>query len=365
MNQRDLIRLCLMLVVLGFNSLFSFYAAPGFQASFQTVGALRLGSYAVLIMTAVLFLQAALCGRQHAPHHPRLSLLTLVTHVYGLGLALFVTVYSLTGASSDTTTMYFVALSVIACDDLLERAKDSNIRRALICFSVVFSATALVCAGFLDPKIGETAEAAMQGKWLVPAFGAAAPLVSPFIVLAVRGKRFYNPVTVYDFIYFAIPFACFLSCQALLFLGMLPPEQDWEPSAVNASLPPGADLNQTLLYYERLVSASDVYVPLLAFNMVPTVFLAVQSTLLYSTADFLATAAVVWAFRSLALHEASPLAVVVFVSASVAYTVRIYACFREDGDASSVAYTKETEDGEDEDRMLKALQIEAMQDESL
>lgn len=358
MNQRDLIRIPLMLVVLGLNALFAHHAAPPgpAHAGFQTIRAMRLGSYAVLIMATVLAAQAFLCGREQAQHHPRISMLTVFTHVYGLGLAVFVSVYCLSGVSGDATGMYFIAGTVIGCDDVIERARDAAQRRAVFVASVLFSGAALVAGSFSEEGAGEAGSAFLDGKWLVALFGALLPLLSPFSFLAVRGRRFYNPVTVYDFLHFGMPFAVFLAAQTLLFLGMLPQERGPAPPPPNASAALNATTIDRLVDYARLVSQEDVFVPLLSFSMIPTVFLAIQSTLLYSTADFLAAAAAVAAFRALARGMAQPPLIVVFVSAAVGFSLRVYACFRDEGDACSVPYAKETEDALAEGEVLRKLQ---------
>jgi hypothetical protein len=110
------------------------------------------------------------------------------------------------------------------------------------------------------------------------------------VYLAVRGKRFYTPLTVYDFIHFEMPFAVILSATALTGLTLV--EQRPMPTlsislrAANATDDSG------------LVTVADVATPLLCLNMLPTVFLAIQSTLLYSTVDSMSVSAVVASFKA-------------------------------------------------------------------
>lgn len=356
MNQRDFIRITLMLTVLSLNAVFSHYAAQAYRDTYHTIRAMRLGSCAVLVMAAVLTMQGFLCKVQKDQHHPRLSMQTVFTHVYGLGLAVFVSVYCLSSVSGDATGMYFIGATAVACDDILERTKDATLRRAVMFCCVLLSGTALVGYSFLDPSMGESGYAFLSHTWLVAAFGAVLPLLSPFVILSMRGRRFYNPLTIYDFLHFAMPFAVFLSVQTLLFVDMIPePQAGTRRSDINGTL--HAAKNATAAdAARRVMSDFDVFAPLLSLNMLPTVFLAIQSTLLYSTVDFLAAFAAVTAFKSLALHGGGPLPVVVFVSASVAFSLRIYACFRDESDGCSVAYSKESEDNPDEDDMLRKLQ---------
>lgn len=361
MNQRDFIRITLMLTVLGLNAVFSHYASQAYRDTYHTIRAMRLGSCAVLVMAAVLVLQGFLCRVEKAQQHPRLSVQTVFTHVYGLGLAVFVSVYCLSSVSGDATGMYFIGATAVGCDDILERTKDATLRRAVMLCCVLLSGTALVGYSFLDPTMGESGYAFLSHTWLVAAFGAVLPLLSPFVILSMRGRRFYNPLTIYDFLHFAMPFAVFLSVQTLLFVDMIPePQAESRRSLRNDTLhTQHATANATapaLDAARRLVSTFDVFAPLLSLNMLPTVFLAIQSTLLYSTVDFLAAFAAVTAFKSLVLHGGGALPVVIFVSASIAFSLRIYACFRDESDGCSVAYTRESEDNPDEDEMLRKLQ---------
>ena len=349
MNQRDLIRLALMLIILGLNALLSHYAFADERSS-PLVDSVILASYAVLTMAVVLALQGCLCGRKaKSPRHPRLSIENVLVFVYGLGLIIFVTVYCVLGVSGDASAAFYVQLTVIALEEMFIRTKDATLRRSVLFFSALLAGFSNICSALTTSGAGESVVALMEQRWFLVVFGAVMPCAVPWVFFSVRGKRFYNPVTIYDFLNFGMPFAVIVSVMCLLSIDL-----------VLHQVPIPVSMNQTNATGQesRLVSAADVATPLLCLNMLPTVFLAVQSILLYSTVDFLTVSAVVASFKALGDRQPSTLVILGFVASSVAFSARIYACYRDDGDKCSVVYSRECEEDEEEDEFLEKIRAD-------
>lgn len=351
MNQRDLIRLSIMLVALGINALLSHYAFDKSTGSplWNTV---RVGCYAVLAMAVILVAKACVCGGgDRQPKHPRLSMETVFVHVYGLGLIIFVAIYCVAGGSGDASAAFFIQLIAISVDDTFTRTRDPTLRRSLLFFCGLLSGVSSVCSALSVRGAGESVLALYSQQWAVVMYALFLPCSVPWVFFSVRGKRFYNPVTIHDFIHFGMPFAVILACLALL-------QVQWaHEGALAFSQLNVSSANGTSTW--RVVTAADVSVPLLAVNMLTTVFFAIQSILLYSTVDFLATYALVTSVKSMVEgSSADPLVAVAFVSAFVAYGSRFYACYSDEGDKHSVAYSRETEEDEEDDQVLAKLQVE-------
>lgn len=394
MNQRDLIRLTFLLVVLGLNAVLSHYAFEDSSAP-PLLDSMRVGSYVVLIMALIITVQAFTCGKPREKQHLKLSMDTVVAHVYGLGSFVFVAVYCFLGITGDANVAFYTSLTVIGVDDILRRGKDTRLRRGLLFFCVLLAGVANICVPLQRSDVGQTLISIAEQRWFVVAFGEIIPFLAPWIFMAVRGKRFYSPVTVYDFLNFGMPFAVVIAFMVLVGLDFqretdtllkhldgsphtIPshllqpltietPRNDTNHTAAAAAVPPAlADASMptamanasmpAALALTRLVRTSDIAIPLLALNMIPTVFLAIQCTLLYSTVDFMSCAAVAAVFRALWEAPRGAFTILAFVAASVGFTLRVYACFRDESDNCSVAYTREIDEDADEEEILTKLQ---------
>lgn len=350
MNQRDLIRLALMLIVLGLNALLSHYAFQGSEGS-PILSAVAMASYAIIAMAMILVVQACVCGkRAQQPKHPRLSIENVMVHVYGLGLIIFVTVYCLMGVSGDASAAYFVMVTAVGLDDMFVRTKDATLRRSLLFFCALLAGVSNILSALTARDAGETIGAIADQQWFTVSYGLILPCSVPFVLFSLRGKRFYTPVTIYDFLHFGMPFALILATTALVALSL--------SAQKSPSSKPGAQPVANSTDEGRLVTSADVAGPLLCLNMLPTVFLAIQSALLYSTVDLLAVTAVVASFKALAEREPGTLLICGFVASSVAFSLRVYACYRDQDDKCSVAYTKESEEDEEEEQMLEKLRTD-------
>jgi hypothetical protein len=102
-----------------------------------------------------------------------------------------------------------------------------------------------------------------------------------------------------------------------------------------------------------MVTAADIVQPLLPFTMLPVLFMAVQTALTYSTVDFLSAASLVIGVKywyHCPPHDPSPF--VPFIAAVLAFAMRMYAAFQDNGqDGSSVYAMGQTDDTEDEQKI--------------
>jgi hypothetical protein len=356
MNHRDLIRLALMLIVLSLNAVLAHYAFENSSYS-PLLGSISLASYAVICIAVILIADACLCGRRtEQQRHPRLCIENVMIHVYGLGLIIFVTIYSVVGVSGDATAMFYIQLTGFALEDMFVRKKDPALRRSVLLFAVILAGVSNVCSALSMPSAGEIVQALLNQDWFLVIYGGVLPCVVPWVFFGVRGKRFYNPVTIYDFIHFGMPFAVIMSVSCLVtFDSMWHRDSGMLLAGKNAT----HHTNSTIVDdNDRLITTADIATPLLCLNMLPTVFLAIQSTLLYSLVDFITVAAVVASFKSLTQQQPNTWVIIGFVAASLAFSARIYACYRDQDDKCSVVYSRETEEDEEEDEMIEKIRCD-------
>jgi len=357
MNRRDFIKIAFMLVLLGLNSLIAHHAfscvANSLQGviQYQTVVAMKMGSYVVLIMALGIFLHRAFCWNGSYAHQTPLTLHTLFTHVYGLGLFVFVMSYSITGVSDDATLMFFLAILIFSLDDVLERNMEATLRRAMLLFSSLLGGIAIILASAQGAFIWETVQAAIHEKWLVLMFGAICPGLCPYIFIGIRRRRHYTPLTIYDFVNFAMPFATLLAVQALLFLGMMPQNSE------NAD---AYFLNQTSnsTTLSEQATFPEIFLPLLALSMTWVTIMVVQNILHYSTVDLLSTLGVVTGFKALAVNPEGRCTPAVFVAGSLSFAFRLYTCLKDENDMSGMAYLHESEEAQEESDILRKLDLD-------
>lgn len=354
-----------MLILLGLASILAHHASSGDPRE-TVVRTLGIGCYATLGIAALLCLRSLAFGKAAVPHMPPLSFYTIVVYVYGLGLLVFVSVYCLLDLSA-CRNFYLATLSGIALADLLEKTRDDLARRALLALSTVASALVFAFKASLAPDAEEVFRAFITGHSFVFFFGVALPMTAPFVFLAIRGRRFYAPITVMEFIHLSMPFAVHASVNTLLSLSLVSYSPVADYISLNITLP--AIPNSTdWVNSARLVTAADVATPILALLMMPVLFFAVQTTLLYSTTDFVVPAAVVTAFRHFTENQnLEPSTIVILLAASTAFCARIYTCFRDSKDNEGVLYSSELESsddgGEDKPELLRSLQRAAVADD--
>lgn len=398
MNRRSLFEItCVLLTysVLACSSQLAFEGAKGSMI----LNAVRVGSYMVIIMAVCLAFSSLWKGKIHLDSpvkHERMSLRNIITHAYLMGAFIFVTVYCLLGESRDATKAYLLSHAVVSFEDSFSRTTDSMLRRSLLFF------VALLC-GVSVATIQGPSELELsfhEMRWFAIVFGWILPSVVPVFFVAIRKKRYYSPVTVYEFLHFGMPFAVMLATLSLVSIDLIshdydlpapaadrhharrkslrsafnesfpllqrpPPNaslMDWVPHVTHAAVA-NATANATLQDVHkmaRLVTNPDVVIPLFSVLMIFIVGMVIDRCLLYSTVDTLSCVSIAWAFKT--LHEnsglPSALTVVSFVSAAVGFSFRIYVCSLDKDDYAGVAYTKEHADDEEEEQMMKGLQAD-------
>jgi len=367
MNQKDLIRQATMLCLLTLAAVLGHYSAVG-EPSQTIVRTLFVGSWVTLGMAALLCLRALAFGKPRVKNLPSISVKSVVIYVYGLGLLVYVSIYCLLDLSM-ARNFYLIALAGISVDDIIERSHDSPPRKALIAICAACSLGAFIVKGMLSPDRDEVIRALADGRVYVFFFGFALPALAPIVYLAIRSRRLYTPITVMEFMHIAMPFAVHASVSTLLSLSLISTDASFDLNStetthfdLNATLTPHFDLNATVAMPNatqiaesiqqtaRLVTSADVATPLLALVMIPVIFFAIQTTLLYSIADFLAPAAIVAGFRHAAeAPSAEPWTVFVVLAGSAAFFCRVYVCIRDCDDRAGVLYSSEVDLDEDKD----------------
>jgi len=117
----------------------------------------------------------------------------------------------------------------------------------------------------------------------------------------------------------------------------------------------------------RLVTVADVATPLLVLTTVYVLFFAIQTTLLYSIVDFMAPAAVTMAFKHFAeVQNTDASTIVILLAGSVAFSSRIYMCFKDGDDYHGVLYTSESDSDQPQHQQAptKLQQVALFQDEA-
>ena len=378
MNRRDVVRQAILIASLGANAALSEVATGvwgGGGGLADVVSTVRAGSVTTLWIAAYLMVGAAWCGRPAIKELPPLTMQTIWAHVYGLGLLTFASVYCLLGVSSSCTAGYTIAVAGVSLEDIIIRQSDGYTKRAALFLCTVLSAAAVVLAAWDSPDIPAFVDAVDAGNWFVTTCGAILPLVSPLLYIWVRGPMHYTPGMVVEFIYFAAPFAVILSFVVLCTLSVIatpppmPPPTPLEPLFVtqaeaNWSRAHSANRSVEHDVVERivLVTAADIAMPLLPLTMLPVLFMAVQTALLYATVDFLSAAAVIAAAKHLCHHYAGagstgfawPL-----VAAALAFAARIYASLQEGGRGWELYKDKDAPKEGEKDTMLSNSEEEA------
>lgn len=380
MNRRSLLELTAILLTYALLTCSAPLVFEGASGS-RILNAVRVGSYMVIIMAACMIVGSLWRRRlqlEQQPKHERMSLRTIITHAYLMGAFIFVTVYCLLGESRDATKSYLLSLAVVSFEDAFSRTTDSTLRRSLLFFVAILSAVSVATIqGPSEMEVSFT-----ERRWFAIVFGWLLPSLVPVFFVAIRKKRYYSPVTVYEFLHFGMPFAVMLATLALVSIDLishsyarrrslhhflnesfplrqrLPSNASALPILVSAIANISANATDEVHLMTRLVAHSDVAIPTASVLMIFIVGNVIDRCLLYSTIDTVSCVALVWGFKTLHENRGLPSAptVVSFVSASLAFVFRVYVCSLDKDDYAGVAYTKELADDEEEEQMMKSLQ---------
>lgn len=341
MNDRDLIRLGIIIFILSINATLAHYSGDPPKGVSRVFRAVNVGSYTILAMAILLWIRSSLFGREEVKSLPQLSVKAAVYYVYGLGILAFVSVYCLLDLSG-SGMWFFATLTGLSVQDILERLREPRIRLILIGLSTLFAVNVFAFRYGFMPDADETWNAFDQGNAAEVVYGFVLPCIAPFVFFAIRGRRHYTPLTVMEFIYLAMPSAVHMAVMSLLITSSLPNFS----TLVNMTRPQenNESLTDQLVERTMLVSRADVTVPLLSLMMIPTLFFSIQTSLLYSTVDFLAPAAAVSVFEHIFTKlDNSAMSLIILVEGFLAIFLRIYICFIDASQDSGVVYTTEIE----------------------
>jgi hypothetical protein len=279
-----------------------------------------------------------------------MTVMNIGGYVYGLGLALFVFFYASAMVSLHSLESLMLGLLLVCADDVVVRwNKDTAVRRATIFASFILSSAAmrLVTATAAGPEN-------LSDYWSSAstiAFEVALPACTPVLVMLLRRPAHYPPRVVVELIHFAMPFAFILAAAVCLCLDPeLPAARPIARTHGNLSLHGTLLRNVTKLStqanYSGLSPYENLYIyPLLPLTLIPIVFFAVQSALLYSTADFTACVALVAAGKLLVLHgDRAQDAALALCVGGISFMLRVYACCQDEGDKTGFMYYEDEEE---------------------
>ena len=352
MVDADLLRMGFLLAALSGNVYLSNLAAEG---AYGTVAdSVRLGAYVVLWSAAYMWLSALWQQRPVVNELPRMSLTTVTVYVYGLGVLAFVTTYTFLCVSVPCVFGYLASATCLCGSDLVDSPGQPMAGRVVLGLAAVGSLASVICVMIGDPYSQELAASLTSaGRVGDVLYGYALPLACPFLYHFTRDpRRVYSPRVVFELIHFAMPFAVIL---ALVTLAITPPADvalAVAPPADGPGLhhPPGPPrpgpehhraqqwvvyiagdnvtrleipLSSTIASGFTGLTAADFAVAALPLSAVLVLFFAIQSVLLYSTADFLTAAAFVNAAKFFACQPSDPQAVVAMSLAAVALMLRV------------------------------------------
>jgi len=338
MIDADLIRMGFLLAALSGNIYLSNLATP--EAYGSVADAVRLGAYVVLWSAAYMWLSALWQQRPVINELPRMSLTSVTVYVYGLGVLAFVTVYTFLCLSVPCVFNYLVSATCLCACDLVDRPDHPMPQRIALAFAAVCSLASVICVTLADIYSQQLVESVTSGDWGGDDFyGILLPLASPLLHHFTRDhRRVYSPRVVFELIHFAMPFAVIL---ALVTLAMVPHSDAPAPSAPGGTPPPlgqalwpfpdttnngtrlAVPLSKAISSGFTGLTTSDFAVAVLPLSSVLVLFFAIQSVLLYSTADFLTAAAFVNAAKFFACQPADPEAAVGMSLAAVALVMRV------------------------------------------
>jgi len=352
MIDADLIRMGFLLAALSGNIYLSNLANPGAYGS--VADAVRLGAYVVLWSAAYMWLSALWQQRPVVNELPRMSLTTVTVYVYGLGVLAFVTTYTFLCVSVPCVFGYLASATCLCGSDLVDSPGQPMAGRVVLALAAVGSLASVICVMIGDPYSQELAASLTSaGRVGDVLYGYALPLACPFLYHFTRDpRRVYSPRVVFELIHFAMPFAVIL---ALVTLAITPPADvalTITPPADGPGLhhPPGPPrpgpehhraqqwvvyiagdnvtrleipLSSTIASGFTGLTAADFAVAALPLSAVLVLFFAIQSVLLYSTADFLTAAAFVNAAKFFACQPSDPGAIVAMSLAAVALMLRV------------------------------------------
>ena len=350
MNQRDLVRMLVMTGLFGANLLISEMAAG--VSTLDVTETLQLAAMVVLWAGAYIIIGSAVCRRPILKSIPSMTLANIWAFVYGLGVIVFMTVCCTLATNAIITNNFIWLLSAVAMDDFLDRAADPLRRSGVLFAATTLSLVANTLILLADQNKDISGRGIYEGDWSTLAGGLFLPLVTPLLYGGVREKRHYSATTILELIHFAIPFAAILAVVILVTLHTNPADAPPRPPLAtvitNYTLmgEVGTQTAARIVARVQAIQRSSYLIPLVPLTMLPTVYLAVQSSLLYTTTDFIVCVTFALAVRNLCHYPGVQDSAAAFALSTCALLARAYICVQDaDSDSSRLYSSEEVEGG--------------------
>jgi hypothetical protein len=346
MNTRDIARILVMTALLCANLAIGELVAG--TPTLDILETVQLGAAVILCSAVYLVIGALACHRPILKPIPTMTVPNIWGLVYGLGLVVFTAVYATLGVNSFVSTAFTWALAAVACDDLVARSLQPLPRTAAFMTSLVLSLAATIAISVSDADRAMASAGIDEGQWSCIAWGIVVPVLTPVLFLTTREHRHYTTPTVLEFVQFAMPFAIILS--VILLVSLHPPPRPETSSLYdllsNYTLMTevGARAAAQALERVRQIQQGAFLVPLAPLTALPTVFFAVQTPLLYATADFVTCMTLALAARAVWHHPESPAAPFIACAAVGSTLARGIACILDPDSEAARAFPEDPEE---------------------
>ena len=236
MQRDELIQFTFLLGTLSLNAFLCHILSPSSYT--DTVSSTKTGAYVVILMALFSVLWRACCWWWRRPPKPEsemyyddderefpvpkykglhLTVTTIWTHVYGLGLLVFVTVYCFLGTNLISMFCYTIGIFSLVADDILVRRREHMNRRILIACSAIASILCVMSLAMCDTHNTFSVVYSLDnGNWYTLLGSIVFPLVAPFVYHTLRNRDTVQYLNLTEHLHFAAPFAVILSAVLLV-----------------------------------------------------------------------------------------------------------------------------------------------------
>lgn len=340
MNRNDIVKLGIFLIFLAIHQLLAHMLHQNTPPLYNTIKGLKYASVIILIMVAGVILHMMMCGTGHHKSDIKLNLTTLCSHVYGMGILMYITTYCLLDIASVSSMLFYISVGCITVNDILE---SNNVERRNLDKLLSFSASCISCTLHVLSRIQEDdtqeiVDALIKEQWIVPFFGVLLPFIGPFFFIGIRSKNQYSHLTTYNMLLLGLPFASIVASMMLLFFSMLD-EEGMQNTRKDKILNFSYVGNLTSTDYSASSVAMDLILPLLSCNSLLLVIIITHTFSNYSGLDFLSTSAIIASFKSILLNIQGSNTAWILVLAGICMVLRLTSSWMTDGHAQ---YSKST-----------------------
>lgn len=236
MQRDELIQFTFLLGTLSLNAFLCHILSPSSYT--DTVSSTKTGAYVVILMALFSVLWRGCCWWWRRPPKPEsemyyddnerefpvpkykglhLTVTTIWTHVYGLGLLVFVTVYCFLGTNLISMFCYTIGIFSLVADDILVRRREHMNRRILIACSAIASILCVMSLAMCDTHNTFSVVYSLDnGNWYTLLGSIVFPLVAPFVYHTLRNRDTVQYLNLTEHLHFAAPFAVILSAVLLV-----------------------------------------------------------------------------------------------------------------------------------------------------